>query len=486
MCANGTDDCPGQELHCIDGTRPVYYVDPADDLNSKKWLFVFQGGGSCSQVDDVTSGGVDCFDRYTEVDGGFFYKERDEMSRFLLDESGHLVGPQRSIIGTGAIKPTDPNAPNDFSSYHRVKIHKCSYDRFTGRTMRTDLHGANCPAGKDCSNREDDPVTGGKPQNAAGDSFNLRFDGWWIIEAVLADLRDGTTVSEWNGISETVHTLPPLAAPDTRLVLAGHSGGAYGLTYNLDRIADLVGAWNDPPGEVYGVIDAKAWPGIDHEESLLHPGDDMYDHNWGSAECDSTIQTCLPPDAGGAASTDFSDETFRLRGDTRMRSIYRGAIPDESCLSHHPKAWRCHEPIHVIFNHTETPFFLRQALRDQSHTQKAPEYAVDRWNYVWDESEYTARVVAQAQTFVAERHLPWSQRGWGERVYYWAQPTMRGVGLFYPDETKHSGVFHQTQFFEVELDNGAGCMSYHDALSAWLDGTGDQVYIEGHGATACP
>lgn len=468
-CADGTDDCPGQELHCVDGTRPLYYVDPADDLESTDWLITFQGGGGCGRG-GLASGGEDCWQKYSDM------SVRPQMTTFRID--GGLRGVRRTLSEPG-IHGMSPS--NTFSSYHRIKIDKCTYDRGTGTVLRTDLHGAACPAGKDCSNREDDPDTDGKPTNLADDAFNLPFHGWFVVEAVLADLADGEAITDWPAETdpETKIELPRMDAA-TRILVGGHSGGAFGMVYNLDRIASVVGAWGGSTA-VYGVFDAKAWPGIDHEEGLsAGGGDDLYDHNTGPVDCTNPPETCLPLDRNGLLS-DYSDAVYRPGGQTRITADYRGAVPDDSCVTHHVGPGRCYEPLHVLYNHTSTPFFARQALRDQSHLGKAPAWAHDL-DYRWDPSDFTARVVDQVDTFEAERAA--APGRYCEAVYGWANAV--GIGLFYPDTRIHAGLYHHGQFMDYALDDGAGCTSYHDALKAWLDGLGDQVLIEGAGASACP
>lgn len=480
LCADGSSSCPDQELRCVDGTRPVYYIDPADDPTSDKWLFTFQGGGSCGRTETET-GGENCWDRYQTADG------RNQMST-SVQNGGVLLGLKRSIKGSGIL---DDRASNNFNDFHRVKVHKCTFDRGLGQVARTDLSGAD---------REVDPDTLGKPSavlaphTAATGEFNLPFHGWFVMQAILADLDTGPSIEVFE--DGTTVTVPSIGDADL-VLLAGHSGGSMGVVHRADASKALL-ATIAPDAEVLALLDARGKTHIDQEAYLTDGGTgagtgagvNFYDYATGAVDCDSALGACLPA-SRVPADTSYSDweytydHTIEFGGSVGTQMAYRKDRTDDSCTAIHSgsDAWRCNTPDHVMYHHMEVPFFLRQSQQDESHLNKAPDWADDR-DYRWVQSEYTDRVVSQVLAFRNERNKPWANRDWEERVYGWAQPTDRGLGVFMPDTTKHAGLFNSNHFFEVYLDDGTGsqCTSYHDALWGWLF-TGEELWIEGVGTT---
>lgn len=491
-CLDGTDSCdPGAELRCIDGTRPLYYVDPADDPTSNKWLFTFQGGGSCGRSATET-GGEMCGAQYTEVNGGGNFKNRPEMTGWELTNaagSAAYAGPEL-MRTVGGIHRDDAASP--FADYHRVQISKCSYDRSNGRTAISAFDPTSCPAGHDCTWHKQDPDTGGKPNNTlgdgvstVGDDFNLQFTGRIQVVALLNHLRAGRTIRDWTRpVILGMVDLPALEDAE-QIVFAGHSGGAEGLISNLDDLAAAVHSVN-PETEVRGVIDARGWPTLDHEQGLNLPGD-MFDQNTNYAfDCIG----CLPVSSSGAGQ-DTSADPFRPGGNKRMPAAYWEMLPDASCTSTFPgiKKYRCYDTGHVLYNHLSTPFFLRQAQQDQKHLGKAPLFATDP-AYLWDPVEYQDRVRDQATAFEAERHA--SPGRFAEPVYGWADSANVGLGLFMPETTVHGGLFSTSEFTGVRMSLNPACVwsrNYEQVLYDWLDPAvgGDQIFVDGVlGGVTCP
>ncbi len=471
-CVDGSEDCPGQQLRCVDGTRPLYHVDPAepvDDAVPNDWVFFFQGGGSCGREGGFT-GGEDCWDKYSVPRG------RDDMSAWVVDDTGVHVGPTLAIAEGGILKRGAP----EWKYYNRVYVPKCTFDRAVGQTWRVGTTAASCPVGMDCTDHFLDPDTQGKPENADGDAFNLAFNGWFVVQAILEDLSDGREVMDWS--SGEVKELPALSAAG-QVLLAGHSAGAEHLSYILDRIHGELG----PETDVRGLFDARGWPGIDNEEARTTGVGDMYDHNMGDVPF---CQDCLPLPGGVpplVSNRSYSADPFKLGSAIKLRDDYWGAQPDSSCVATSPaNPWRCRHAVRVIYNHISTPFFLRQDQADPSHLSKPPPYATAA-NYLWQSLHYASRVREQAETFDAERHN--SPGRFREPVYGWADPTALGIGLFMPTAGVHNGLQDTYQFRQVGLSNDGGvtCKSYSDALYDWLNAPGDQVFVENGsiGSTAC-
>jgi hypothetical protein len=440
----------------VDGTRPVYLVDPADDPTSNNWLITFQGGGSCDRSASRT-GGEDCWHKY-ETRG------RPDMSTTLINGTS-VLGIKRSRKGHGILYD---DAANEFNNFHRIKVHKCSFDRSTGTITRTHLAGPN---------RSPDPDTvDGKPANASGEKFNLPFHGWFIVKAVLDDLRTSKTITVYADGSRVA--LPDLEAAEVVLV-GGHSGGSVGLTYKIDRMADHIAGWGST-AEVLGLFDARGKPGLDHEESLSSgvAGDNMYDFTSGAVSCDSVTEDCLPAN-GPHPETDFSDAAYRPPSKIGFVSQYWKVAPDKSCMLAHLgfDQWRCYDPTHVLYNHIAAPFFMRHAQRDGN--KDAPDFAlVGTYRYALN--AFRRRVIGQALSMREERDKPWVDRDWEERLFGWAQTTNRGLGFFYPNVINHEGMYNNAQFFGVALEDALGveCVSYHDALYDWVSGSGEEFWVE--------
>ena len=104
-------------LRCVDGTRPIIYVaEAAGQTPSNDWLITFQGGGSCHH-------GQSCLDAYTKA------SEESEMGSARQPAMKNMGGIYRA------------RNDNSFRKFHRVKIHKCGYDRFNGNAVVANAAG---------------------------------------------------------------------------------------------------------------------------------------------------------------------------------------------------------------------------------------------------------------------------------------------------------------------------------------------------------
>ncbi|MCB9678058.1 MAG: hypothetical protein H6737_23360 [Alphaproteobacteria bacterium] len=486
-CVDGSDDCPGRELRCVDGTRPMYWIDPAHgDVNKVLWVFTFEGGGSCSRAPGVP-GGVKCWDDYQELDGSQFVN-REEMTEWMLPGAGDYQGPQL-MRSEGGILRDDAIDPSPFENYNRVILSKCSYDRKNGRTIVSGYDQV-CPPGLDCQHHSSDPDTAtGMPENADGDSFQLDFSGRTQVIALFNHLKNSRTVTDWR-TGEPV-TLPALKAA-SQIVVAGHSGGAEGLIHNLDHIESyLQTIVIDPNLDVRGVIDARGWPTLNHMQGYRY-GTDMYDENTGDdATCVplAVNNWCLPTPVG-VANRGFGADVYRPGSQKRVSADYWDMPPDASCvatMSDPLEEHRCYDSGQVLFNHLSTPFFLRQALRDNRHLGRAPDYATSS-SYRWVPATYETQVRDQIETFEAERTQAVGR--FAEPIYGWADPASIGIGAFMADSERHGGIFVTDEFKSVRVstDQCVTSTSYEEALYDWLQPPfGDVFLVDGlDGATTCP
>ncbi|MEM7156071.1 MAG: pectin acetylesterase-family hydrolase [Myxococcota bacterium] len=420
-------------IRCIDGTRPLYYLDAARDPGSATayadtddWVFWFQGGGSCS---DTPGGSAadNCWSTYDTA------SERDEMSS---------MGKHRAMDVEGILDPDEPT--NRFREFNRVQIRKCSYDRFMGRAELLDQPGI------------------------APDPIDLYWHGRRQIEAVFADLDRGADFTPPSG----TRTLPSLSDAET-VLFAGHSGGSGGVIMNGDWMAEQVQALN-PAVRARLLIDARFKPSLENEAHFDTASGwtdidgsgviDIWDH----------IQPS-PTSPGALPDNSHYHRGAWLPGATRERQLSQwDADVDDSCEAVNG-AWatRCLEEFHVMANYVETPFFLRQALVDQSHVDSYVAHA-DMQSFGYTEPEFRERVVFQLASFVQgpppSPVAPGPFRSWP-------------LGIFAPDVAKHAGNTNEAQFFQLGLcEPGSTPTSvpwtYHDALVEWLMHDTEIVAIE--------
>ncbi len=445
LYSDGTDTEPagGEEpIRCIDGTRPMYYVDPAADGNDANWLFFFQGGGSCAGVGGETVGEA-CWGDYAVA------SERDEMSS--VDNHG-------SQNATGMLDPDKAANAALFRNFNRVIISKCSYDRWLG----TATVSATSPSGS---------------------TFSLYFHGRRIVEAVFADLADGVPVSPAN---EEDVTMPPLE--DASLVLlAGHSGGAAGVILNGDWMAEEVRARSVADLDVRLVVDARFAPGLENEAAFDTDAEDAAGPLAcatvpGGSTCDAydfavsgsadLVAGVLPYDAGTYRIADALQST----GAARYAHEEWGAPLDASCQATHASAWgRCHSETHVLMNHVSTPFFIRNALEDGNHSGNPTAWLCEGPDCGYDQppiqdgftaAEYHERVVKQLTTLDT-----WGTASEMEQGLDPDGPTSHGVpiGVFAPDTSTHEGILHDYQSFGLRLREPIDVESttYAEALYEW-------------------
>src|SRR5215212_11549450 len=116
-------------VRCLDGTRPVMYVDKAVGVDSNNWIISMTGGGSAAALDTNADGIPDDAQHVADVYAD--PTERDEMGTAFKP-------PMKDFDG---INEADPLRNYAFAAYNRVRVDKCSYDRFMGRAAYTAAGG---------------------------------------------------------------------------------------------------------------------------------------------------------------------------------------------------------------------------------------------------------------------------------------------------------------------------------------------------------
>ncbi|MBX2798075.1 MAG: pectinacetylesterase family protein [Myxococcales bacterium] len=448
-CRDGTEDCaPADELRCLDGTRPGLYVDAAvqgrcstgadvciddgdcaDDGRCERndWLFYVQGGPSCFD-------GRSCY-----LD--FVSGPNRDMS---TSPAPGLPGPSATVERTSDDGVLGRHIDNPFRSYNRVRLHKCTYDRYGGdRTVA-----------------QTNPAT--------GDEVTLYFHGRRQWEAAFR------TFARASG---------PVALPDGRvlddlaraehLALVGFSGGARGLAHMADDLVERV-LTDDVSGlgltaDIGVVLDGGFQPMLESEVFFAPTG--LPPLTWPPAfTCDEGCQLQdpdgpdlqasiydhfrgpgqLPPGAAGLVPG-YSMRDFLQEEATTIPEEYagQGLQLDASCLQAHPdEPGPCHDSVHVITNHLATPVFLRMSLRDERHLGAAPGYSADD-GYAWAAADLRSRIWLQAHDYLTAFADPVH----GSELATCADPTFRAAdgscdpipeartpALYVPDRTEHMGL----------------------------------------------
>ena len=485
----------GEILRCVDGTRPAIYVDEANtNANNNHWVVTMQGGGSCNDADS-------CLAAYLTP------SETAEMGTAMDIASKNMEGIHRS------------SSSNAFSNFNRIRIQKCSYDRYNGTTTQRSVNASvdsdindnaiqgqliNDPAATNYDNRLPTILEGEQV------SVDLFHHGYKIILHALDQLRDGLTYRTWEddglGNVDTVqHTLAPLKDANS-ILFAGHSGAAHGLMNSIDGFADSLSGWTRSDlqpfnADVRALFDAHLLPSIESEAAFNeHLPGDMYSHRTlCQAPCESgpplhyTYDGMRYFSSGGIGNVGYFDGPY-TQWDVPL---------DQSCRDAHPNnEWRCADRFHVLFNHISTAFFIREDFRDpggqHNDNPAGPEnhghrlFWADASEQYCEDSEgsadclptlsnndFRARVEEQAMRLISDFDTKSEQAISGGPT-----PT---VYLWLPDCAEHAGAFADQQFRDVLLGSSALSQqsNMHDFLrdfvldattgvvQHWIDGERD-------------
>lgn len=392
---------------CLDGSIPVFYVDEAVD-GSDNWVFFLQGGGSCST-------GPECTDKY------IYSKERNEMSTHWAS---------KSISGGGILNPD--STINEFANYNRVKIKKCSFDRWMGNktlTVNTIINGVEIK------------------------NYVVNFHGREIVKAVLNQLASGIPYHDNScDVGVKCRILPPLSDADI-VLMTGSSGGGVGLSHAADDLASEIrtirASCATPPcteTTIRTVIDAAFMPGPEHEYrySAANPGGIM---NFTSVATTLLETATYDLQVYSAPSGRLYEQQEAWRDDR-----------DNSCeVQHGPNHPLCEDHLHILRYHLETPVFLSQDLEDgnSAHTNNGngwtPNWAVSA-AFPAGPEDYKSRVISQANMFTG------------------LQIGGFPVRIFAPTCQRHVGLTNDNAFFNHRLDNlSSGVQrTFHDALINWV------------------
>lgn len=331
-------------VRCADGTRPIVYVDPAQGGPSNRWLISLTGGGSCSAQDLDQNGSFESGQACAET-----YADSGENA-----EMGTASKPAMKNLGTTAtsdgIMSPDLLTNPVFARFNRVRIEKCSYDRYSGRAVHLGVT-ASAPGG-------------------AAISFNLHQQGQKIVLMALEALRGQgsggnglsytTYVTNAGSVQTAVVTLPSMADA-TQVVFIGHSGGAHGLYHNADRYAQRLRSWPAFAGDVRVIHDANFMPAAETEASF----DVMQPAGLFSQTYAGNTAELGPYDAASFYSQ--SPYTEQARAWLEQPTDGLETLFDASCVAAHQASgdtYKCRDRGHERLHHESTPAFLREDFSD--------------------------------------------------------------------------------------------------------------------------
>ncbi|MBK6726631.1 MAG: hypothetical protein IPG63_05120 [Xanthomonadales bacterium] len=457
-------------VRCLDGTRPVIYVDPAEGGPSSRWLISVTGGGACSAEDLDQNGSFENADACAAL-----YAEPGE-----ADEMGTADEPAMKTLGSvgtseGLLKPDLQRNPV-FARFHRVRIEKCSYDRFNGRSTHE--------------------VSAIVPGSGGSVSFSLFQHGQKIMRLALEALRGsgagapGIAYSSYvadgiGGVVPQAVQLPSIADA-TQVVFVGHSGGAHGLYHNIDRLSDALAAVAGFHGDVRVIHDANFLPTAENEAAF---------------DPDSPAGLFAQQFAGSSAQLGSYDGSEFIRlpsADNRWYfEQYRAwfesegaalsTIFDTSCAAAHAGSgdqWKCRDRLHVRLHHETTPALLREDFLDPNaeHTQNGFGHALPWGPYgtyghctvfgfspcppllpVGPGSAHEARLLTQAQGFMSG-FATQSELATGAD----ASGPVPSAFLWMPECGTHEGTYDDEAFYDIRQFVGARGMSLRELAEAFV------------------
>lgn len=405
-------------VRCADGTRPIMYVDRAAGATpSNDWVISVTGGGSAANAQEIA-------DTYADP------TERDEMGTAFKP-------PMKNFDGIN-----DPDVLRNpvFAGYNRIRVDKCSYDRFMGRAFYS-------------------PVTAIGPGGGVI-IFDYWQQGYLILQEALDALAPGLTYTTWSldaagNVVSSQEALEPFANAG-KVLFVGHSGGAHGLYHNIDNLAADV-AVHAPAADVRVLFDANFLPSNENEAwfDAATPGvNDAYSGVWAG---ESAI-------AGGALT--FDGAAYWPVSPLTAQYTNWGAVLDASCVAAHPAdGWKCSDRMHVLLNHIATPFFFREDFTDpnQEHTNGGAGHSV-LWGStsvpyaacaspacfpVLTVAEHRARLMQQWQTILDGSLLR-------SELFTGADPSL-GAGNFpatvawMPQCGTHAGAYNDDSYFDTTM-----------------------------------
>jgi hypothetical protein len=279
------------------------------------------------------------------------------------------------------------------------------------------------------------------------------FHGALIVEDAI-ELLKGSNVG-YNDRSGTRITMPSLTGAGT-ILWTGSSGGARGALLAADGLRDRL---FPATADVKLVADAGFKPAAE----LLY---DAQSHGWASG---SIYDGAYGFDAQAGTSSDVQYDTV---GRAEIEAWGATSTIDQSCLyAHLGEQWKCYDEVHVLMNHVEMPFFVRQDLYDHNHLTPC-------WQVDWRADTADCYLPTASPLQDAQRHAAATQWQLADLARFPADHdeavfTTAPIG-FGPRCGQHVGLTNREGFFvQGIVDPATGLkVTFASALEAWLRGAG--------------
>ncbi|HWT16201.1 MAG TPA: pectin acetylesterase-family hydrolase [Patescibacteria group bacterium] len=468
-------DLGNPAIRCVDGTRPIIYVDRAVGPPSNRWLIAMTGGDYCSakdldhDLDGVFESGQECVDWYDTQNTLLMGTAYESSMSNLADQNGN--GVMSADVTTNPV----------FARYNRVQVQKCGFDRHSGRATHEN-------------------VTATLPDAGPTITYDLYSHGQLIVREALAALQgtggSGLAFTTWTNVggvvTPTQQMLPSIAAAE-QVVFIGHSAAAHGLYQNADRYADALRAMPGFDGDVRVVHDAHFMSMVENEAAFdpAQNADPV------------TINTLFDQRMTGTTAAAGDYDSYRFHGHplSPFAADYRawlGAgetladVLDASCVAAHPggDAWKCADRFHVRLHHESTSALLREDFTDMGGDHNnAP------WGYVlwWGELGVYSHcngiadagiedmfpfspcpptlAVAQhrARLMVQATHFRQGVFTMAENVLN-ADPTddPGSIFLWMPSCGSHTSAYNDTQFLDSSIVRNGSIKSYREFMQDFV------------------
>jgi hypothetical protein len=387
-CTNGTEaGCAAAEAVCVDGTRPMAYVERATtaasaETPSTKWIIYLGGeGGPCT--------GDRCWFDYR------FGALAGEAPFAWAMSTLHPDRVEKSTeLGQGIVSG-DRIAANPFAGYNRIRFERCSDAAsdaiepnhiFDGVPASIPVDVALLPPGTKVATRSSEVPVWHK--------------GFSIYKALFHQLAtDAGRDLDRDGVADV-----PSLANATTVVLVASSDASTWLTSAADRLAAELTQIAGAKVDVRIVLDGGFPPALDNEgryNAKAPAGFNLFTSPY------HVTKLCeLPDNQDGVVNEACSDTNLKpgplADGSMSFADALqaRGVVRDASCDAMHgsgDSAVPCNDKLHVLLNHVATPFLVLADQEDPVVGSKAPTFAVDR-SYRWaSPAPFRVRVLDQSQ-----------------------------------------------------------------------------------------
>jgi hypothetical protein len=456
-------------VRCVDGTRPIIYVDAAVGTPTNRWVITMTGGEHCAARDSNGDGSFDdgqgCYDAYIEQNGALMGTALQPAMSSLTDAEGN-VGIQSADLARNPV----------FARYNRVRIHKCSFDRYSGRATHL---GVSAQPSAGPAIQYDQYNHGQKIVLLALDT--LRGQG-----AGQSGLVFNTWINQGGVVTPVQRTLPSIADAE-QVVLVGHSAAAHGLFQNADRHAGYLRAMPGFTGDVRAIHDAHFMHAAENE-AAFDPAQNptplilntLFDRR----------TTGVSPEFGaynaanyyGGPNSSFVID-YHAWLETPLSTL--GTLVDESCYNAHVGSndtWRCNDQFHVRLHHETTSSLMREDYRDPNRQHlNLPFGFVTFWGPfaayahcaglgfaglcppVLNGVPLFQRLNVQARHFIEGIHTR-SELATG------ADPsgTPGTAFLWMPNCATHAGIYDDLQFFESSIARGSDILRYREFVQRFV------------------